>query len=227
MLARRGADRVAREPLGAGRRPRPGRRCRPRSRPCSPRGSTGSSPASCQVVQRASVIGRIFGWGAVRALTPEAERDAVAGRARGAAAQGGRLPRCAMLSGEDAYRFGHILVRDAAYQRRAEGEALRAPRAVRLVPRGIDGRPRRRVRGDHRLPPRAGVHVPDAARPGQRRDGGPARTVPTSGSPRQGERALLRGDLPAALNLFQRAAHLARGQCRQGGDADARRPRAR
>ena len=103
--------------------------------------------------------------------------------ARRAAAEGGRLHRRAA-----AQRRGRLPLRPhprprRRLSRRAEGDALRAARAVRLVPRGVDRRPRRGVRGDHRLPPRAGVHVPDAARPGHRRDGGAAAPRATSGSP--------------------------------------------
>ena len=68
------------------------------------------------VLQRASVIGRIFGWGAVRALTPEAERGTVADALEGLLRKEVVFTDAQLLSGEDAYRFGHILVRDAAYR---------------------------------------------------------------------------------------------------------------
>ena len=68
------------------------------------------------MLQRASVIGRIFGWGAVRALSPEPERDSVAEALQGLLRKEVVFADAELLSGEDAYRFGHILVRDAAYR---------------------------------------------------------------------------------------------------------------
>ena len=69
------------------------------------------------VLQRASVIGRIFGWGAVRELLARARHattlaDALQGLLRKEVV----FTDAQLLSGEDAYRFGHILVRDAAYR---------------------------------------------------------------------------------------------------------------
>jgi class 3 adenylate cyclase/tetratricopeptide (TPR) repeat protein len=72
------------------------------------------------VVQRASVVGRIFWEGALAALSPEAEeavealeelelRDFVTREER------------STLSGERAYRFKHILIRDVAYAGLSKG----------------------------------------------------------------------------------------------------------
>ncbi len=72
-------------------------------------------PAASRVVlQRASVMGRIFMGGALSKLTPELEdvgdalddlvvRDLVVGEAR------------ATISGEHAYKFKHVLIREVAY----------------------------------------------------------------------------------------------------------------
>ena len=68
------------------------------------------------------------------------------------------------IRSEDAFRFTHILVRDAAYQRDPEGAEGRDARAAGRLDRGEDARPRRRVRGDRRLPPRAGASVAARAR---------------------------------------------------------------
>ena len=194
-----------------------GRRCRPRSRPCSRRGSTGSRPVSCQVLQRASVIGRIFGWGAVRALTPEAERDTVAEALEGLLRKEVVFTDAQLLSGEDAYRFGHILVRDAAYRGAAEGDALRAARAFASFLEESTGD--RAAEYEEII----GYHLEQAFM--FRTQLGPVTDEMAALEHRAhvrltsaGERALLRGDLPAALNLFQRAAHLAAGSRRQGGD---------
>src|ERR1700693_3819519 len=71
-------------------------------------------PASKSVLQRASVIGRNFWGGAIAHLAPDVEgvedaiddlllRDFIAPEARSS------------LSGENAYRFKHVLIRDVAY----------------------------------------------------------------------------------------------------------------
>ena len=73
-------------------------------------------PAELQLLQRASVIGRIFGWGAVRELSPESERATVVDALQGLLQKEVVFSDAQLLSGEDAYRFGHILVRDAAYR---------------------------------------------------------------------------------------------------------------
>ena len=116
-----------------------------------------------------------------------------------------------LLSGADAYRFGHILVRDAAYKGAAEGDACRAARAVRR-------RSWRRSTGDRAAEYEEiiGYHLEQAF--GFRTELGPVNAVAAELRERArhrlasaGSRALQRGDLPAALNLFQRSAALAIG----------------
>ena len=222
---RRGADRVARHPLGAGRRPRAGRaaaldrgRARGAARP--------ARPGELQVLQRASVIGRIFGWGAVRALTPEAERDTVAEALEGLLRKEVVFTDAQLLSGEDAYRFGHILVRDAAYrglpkETRSglheqfasfleESTGDRAAEYEEIIGYHLEQAFMFRTQLgpvtdemaalEHRAARPA--HVGGRARASPRRPAGGAEPLPAGGAPRG-------------------------GQCRQGGDADARRPRAR
>ena len=74
------------------------------------------APGELAVLQRASVIGRIFGWGAVRALSPEAGWDGDNAALQGLLRKEVVFADAQSLGGEDAYRFGHILVRDAAYR---------------------------------------------------------------------------------------------------------------
>ena len=86
---------------------------------------------------------------------------------------------------EDTFRFRHMLIRDAAYERISEGAPLGAARALRRLARGQG----RGVRRDRRLPPRAGVPLP--ARSSGRRASGRRHwpSGPRSGSPRRaGER---------------------------------------
>ena len=75
------------------------------------------------------------------------------------------------LDEEDAYRFGHQLIRDTAYGSLLKRERVVLHRAVRRL--GRRGQPatrsRDRVRGDPRLPPRAGLPVPHRARTARRR----------------------------------------------------------
>ena len=66
----------------------------------------------------------------------------------------------------DFYRFGHAVIKDAAYRSLLKRDPRRAPRTVRRLGRADQPRawPRARVRGDPRLPPRAGVPLSDRAR---------------------------------------------------------------
>ena len=67
------------------------------------------------VLQRAAVIGQVFWWGAVADLTPPEEVGEVAGRLQALVRKGLIQPDARTFAGEDGFRFGHILVRDAAY----------------------------------------------------------------------------------------------------------------
>lgn len=167
-------------------------------------------PAELQVLQRASVIGRIFGWGAVRALSPEAERGSLADALQGLLRKEVVFGDAQLLSGEDAYRFGHILVRDAAY--RGLPKETRADLHERFATFLVDSAGDRVAEYEEIV----GYHLEQAF--GFRMELGPLNEVAADVRDRAcarldsaGERALYRGDLPAALNLFQRAAALAHG----------------
>jgi class 3 adenylate cyclase/tetratricopeptide (TPR) repeat protein len=67
-------------------------------------------------LQRASVIGRTFWWGAVSRLSPEQDRPRVPGDLQTLVRKELISPDSPSLAGEDAFRFGHILLRDAAYR---------------------------------------------------------------------------------------------------------------
>jgi class 3 adenylate cyclase/tetratricopeptide (TPR) repeat protein len=66
--------------------------------------------------QRGSVEGRLFHRGAVAALLPEPERPDVGAHLLSLVRKELIRPDRATLPGDDAFRFGHILIRDAAYQ---------------------------------------------------------------------------------------------------------------
>ena len=115
-----------------------------------------------------------------------------------------------LLSGEDAYRFGHILIRDAAY--RGLPKETRADLHERFATFLAASTGDRVAEYEEII----GYHLEQAFR--FRMELGPlndvAADVRTRASSRlesAGQRALYRGDLPAALNLYQRAAALAEG----------------
>jgi class 3 adenylate cyclase/tetratricopeptide (TPR) repeat protein len=80
-------------------------------------------PAERGVLERGSVEGRVFHRGAVQALAPEETQMET--RLNGLVRKELVRPDKAQLPGEDAYRFRHLLIRDAAY------EAL--PKSTRAV----------------------------------------------------------------------------------------------
>ena len=71
-------------------------------------------PAERGVLERGSVEGRVFHRGAVQALTPEETQMET--RLNGLVRKELVRPDKAQLPGEDAYRFRHLLIRDAAYE---------------------------------------------------------------------------------------------------------------
>jgi len=71
------------------------------------------APAERGVLERGSVEGRVFHRGAVQALAPEETN--VERRLTGLVRKELVRPDKPQLEGEDAYRFRHLLIRDAAY----------------------------------------------------------------------------------------------------------------
>src|SRR5205823_10479526 len=70
-------------------------------------------PGERGVLERGSIEGRVFHRGAVQALAPEETQ--VERRLTGLVRKELVRPDKAQLGGEDAYRFRHLLIRDAAY----------------------------------------------------------------------------------------------------------------
>jgi class 3 adenylate cyclase/tetratricopeptide (TPR) repeat protein len=68
------------------------------------------------VIQRASVVGKVFWWGAVAELSPESDRSRVGSHLQTLLRRELVRPDRSVFAGEDAFRFSHILVRDAAYE---------------------------------------------------------------------------------------------------------------
>jgi class 3 adenylate cyclase/tetratricopeptide (TPR) repeat protein len=73
-------------------------------------------PEERSVLERASIEGRMFHVGSVQALLPEPERQGVGGHLLTLVRKEFVRPDRSQLPGDDGFRFGHILIRDAAYE---------------------------------------------------------------------------------------------------------------
>jgi class 3 adenylate cyclase/tetratricopeptide (TPR) repeat protein len=165
------------------------------------------SPVERAVVERAAVVGRVFWWGAVAELSSEEERRAVGGALHALARKGLIRPDRSELAQEDAFRFTHILVRDAAYQ--GIPKAARAELHERVAD-WVGIRTRERAGEYEEI---VGYHLEQAYRV-QAELGMP--TEPAGALGRRaavelgsaGSRAFARGDMPAAVKLLGRAVGL-------------------
>ncbi|HEX2025060.1 MAG TPA: adenylate/guanylate cyclase domain-containing protein [Actinomycetota bacterium] len=68
------------------------------------------------VIRSAAVIGKVFWWGAVSELVPSEMRAQVGGHLQTLVRKDLIRPDRSTFSGEDAFRFHHILVQEAAYR---------------------------------------------------------------------------------------------------------------
>ncbi len=160
------------------------------------------------VIERAAVIGRGFWWGAVADLSPPERRPGVGGSLQSLVRKELIRPDRSSFSEEDAFRFTHILVRDAAY--RGIPKATRAALHERFAG-WLERKSRDRAGEFEEI---VGYHLEQAYR--ARSELGPMnertmdsgrRAAATLAS--AGRRAFARGDMPAAVNLLSRAAALA------------------
>jgi class 3 adenylate cyclase/tetratricopeptide (TPR) repeat protein len=160
------------------------------------------------IAQRASVVGHVFSWSAVRELCAERARGDLSGHLHTLVRSELIVPE-ASAAGEDAFRFGHVLVRDAAYDGLAK--RLRAELHERLASWLDEARGSRAVEQEEFV----AYHLEHAA--AYRRELGDeaeARRIAELAARRLGEagrRALASGDLPAAANLLGRAAEVLPG----------------
>ena len=118
------------------------------------------------VLERGSVEGRVFHRGAVQALAPEESQ--VMARLTSLVRKELVRPDKSELPGEDAFRFRHLLIRDAAYDALPKATRARAARALRRLAGRERARSGRAGR-DPRLPPGAGMPLSRRARGGRRR----------------------------------------------------------
>jgi class 3 adenylate cyclase/tetratricopeptide (TPR) repeat protein len=68
------------------------------------------------VIRCASVVGKVFWWGAVEHLAPPDLRSEVGGHLQTLVRKDLVRPEPSTLAGEDAFRFHHILLQEAAYR---------------------------------------------------------------------------------------------------------------
>jgi class 3 adenylate cyclase/tetratricopeptide (TPR) repeat protein len=154
------------------------------------------------VLERGAVEGEIFHRGAVQALAPEEPQ--VTPRLAALVRKELIRPDKAQLPGEDGFRFRHLLIRDAAYE--ALTKATRAELHERFAG-WLEQRGAELVELDEIV----GYHLEQACR---YRDelGRPDPALADRAAERlgrAGERALIRGDIPAAVNLLERSSTLA------------------
>ena len=164
-------------------------------------------PEERSVIEPASVVGHVFAEAAVAALAPP---DVVADASRPSSRRSTHkhlVHARSTTARTDAHRFHHILIRDTAY----DGilKRARADLHERFVAwaDGVNRDRGRRVRGDPRLPPRAGLTYLSELGPLDDR----GREIGADGARRlasAGRRAFARGDIPGAAILLGRAAAL-------------------
>jgi class 3 adenylate cyclase/tetratricopeptide (TPR) repeat protein len=164
-------------------------------------------PIDRVVVERASVIGQVFFRGAVEDLSPDEVRRHTGESLRNLTHRELVAPHESTFAGQEAYRFMHILIREAAYH-----GLLKRTRADLHV-RFIDWL--ERVASDRVLEFEEirGYHLEQAFFTLQQLAPNDEQVwqIGVRGSgylSSAGRRALARGDIPAAANLLQRAATL-------------------
>ena len=164
-------------------------------------------PGERAVIERASVVGRVFRWDAVSALAPDGLRQAVGPHLQSLMRKELVRPDFSDPGTGDAYRFNHILIRDAAYS--AVPKATRAELHQRLA----DWIERQAGVAAGEYEEILGYHLEQAYRAlidlGMRSDELPDLGRRAAGPlTSAGLRAFSRGDMPAAANLLSRAASL-------------------
>jgi class 3 adenylate cyclase/tetratricopeptide (TPR) repeat protein len=159
------------------------------------------------VIQRAAVVGKVFYWGAVAALAPEEMSDRVGAHLQALLRRELIRPERRGFAGEDAFRFSHILVREAAYE--SVPKRTRADLHERFA-RWLERKAGQRIVESEEI---LGYHLEQAYQ--NRAALGPvdpeARALAQRASRHlaaSGRRATQRGDVRAAVNLLGRAADL-------------------
>jgi class 3 adenylate cyclase/tetratricopeptide (TPR) repeat protein len=154
------------------------------------------------VLERGAVEGKVFHLSAVEALAPEEPQ--VPARLQALVRKELVRPDRGQLPGDDAFRFRHLLIRDAAYDAlpKSTRVELHERFAIWLEERGPDLVELDEIVGYHLE--QACRYRAELALAGDEKLAGRARERLTAA----GRRALLRQDHRAAVNLLQRAAAL-------------------
>ena len=155
------------------------------------------------VIERGAVVGHLFYRGAVIALSPEQLQELVSSSLSSLARKEMIRPDVSDLAGEEAHRFQHALIRDAAYQgllkrvriefHEAVAEWLQLAAGSLVEFEEIVGY---HLEQAYRYRTELGVVDELAREVGQRA----AQRLAAAG-----RRAFVRGDMPAAINLLERA----------------------
>jgi class 3 adenylate cyclase/tetratricopeptide (TPR) repeat protein len=160
-------------------------------------------PSERRIIERGSVEGEVFHRGAVQTLTPEEPN--VTPRLAGLVRRELIRPHPAQLSGEDGFRFRHLLIRDAAYE--ALPKATRADLHERFAA-WLEQHGGELVELDEIL----GYHLEQAASYLEEL-GQPSSALALAAGERlgaAGRRAYWRGDSRSATGLLERALALTR-----------------
>jgi class 3 adenylate cyclase/tetratricopeptide (TPR) repeat protein len=159
------------------------------------------------VIERAAIEGKVFHRGAVAELTPETIRPHVRERLASLMRMELVRPDRPEFAGEEAYRFRHLLIRDAAYQ--ALAKQSRAELHEQFAA-WLERVARERLSEFEEI---VGYHLEQASR--YRIELGLAEPHTRALAERAGtlfaaagERAFERGDMPAAVDLLTRASDL-------------------
>ena len=159
------------------------------------------------VIERAAVEGKVFHQGSVRALAEGRARERVGTCLHSLVRKELIRPDTAAFAAEDGFRFRHALIREAAYD--SIPKELRAQLHERFAAWLVDVAGARTGEYEELL----GYHLEQAFdyRVQLGRVDEWARSIAFRGGGRlaaAGRRALTRGDMPAAVNLLERAAAL-------------------
>jgi DNA-binding SARP family transcriptional activator len=169
--------------------------------------------AERHVLERASVVGRTFWTGALTELLPDSDRRELAGRLARLARRDLIRPQPSDFADEDAYRFRHLLIRDAAYASLPKRDRSELHERFADWLERFSSQREREIEVEEIL----GYHLEQAYR--YRTELGPlddeAAALGGRASTRlasAGRRALARSDFPAAANLLDRAARVLDGR---------------